>query len=136
LLVIPLGLAVWGANTLDHGALPTAGLADVIIIAAGIVLAIGLGALRGCTMAVYPREGVLWARSTGLTMAVWGASIAARVPLAVAAHVLGADVAASGAVLVVLLGLTLGAQNLIVYVRGASTGLPFAPRSRRARSTA
>lgn len=132
LLLLPLALVVWGANDLDHGGLP-AGAADVFLLVAGAVLAVALGLARGTTVELFTREGVLWCRSTLMTLAVWGASILARGLLLVGAHLLGARAVASSASLLLMLGLTLGAQSLTVYERGTRSGIAFAPDRRRRR---
>lgn len=130
LLLIPLALTLWGANNLDHAGLAGVRMSDALLLVAAAVLAVGLGVARGLTVMLFARDGVLWCRSTLATLGVWVVSIVARVALIVVAHLLGASLAASTASLLLMLGLTLGAQSLVVYARGVRSGIGFAPDRR------
>ncbi|GAC1343589.1 MAG: hypothetical protein NVSMB29_16440 [Candidatus Dormibacteria bacterium] len=131
LFLVPLGLALWGANDLDHSGLTAVSAADVLLLAASAVAAVGLGVARGATVALFSRGGALWYRSTLTTLAVWGVSIAARGLVLVGAHALGGRVTTSTGALLLMLGLTLGAQSVVVYARGTRSGIGFAPDRRR-----
>src|SRR5579859_2933865 len=125
-LVLPLAIAAYGAYLLRGVHL---GAIDVAFLALEAVLGFGVGALRGSTIALYVRDGVLWQRYRWSTLAVWVAAIALRVGLTVGGQLAGVHVAQSSLMLV--LGLSFVGEGLVVGQRAIRYGAPMAA-SRRA----
>ncbi len=125
-LVLPLAIAAYGAYLLRGAHL---GAGDVAFLALEAVLGFGVGALRGTTIALYVRDGVLWQRYRWSTLAVWVAAIALRVGMAVGGQLIGLHVPQASLMLV--LGLSFVGEGLVVGQRAIRHGAPIAP-SRRA----
>jgi hypothetical protein len=136
LIVPPLILVVIGAYALsevDFGATAHHAVVDGAVLAAGALVAVLGGILRGLTVKVYVQNGHVWYRYTLATIAVWAGLIVLRVGQSLAGHALGADQAVLTAGLLVILGLSFLGEAAIVGRRAIATGAPFAPRgSRRA----
>jgi hypothetical protein len=131
LVVLPLVLLVVGVLQL-RGVHATP-LDVAVLVVEGAAAAV-LGAVRGLTVQVYPRDGHLWYRYRPLTIVVWVASLLLRLGQVVAGHALGADTSVLGRALLPVLALTLLAEALVVGKRALATGVPFAPQgSRRGR---
>ncbi|MFG2003192.1 hypothetical protein ACGFNU_28930 [Spirillospora sp. NPDC048911] len=114
-----------GAGLLQGGLLDTAHpLVSALLLAAGLVSALGLGAVRATTVRVWRDEhGVLWRRGTAWTVVIWLASIAVRAGLIATGYALGVHGEAGG--LLLFLGLTLLVQNVVVGWRAREiTGTP------------
>jgi hypothetical protein len=124
--VLPLVLAVLGGVDIAH-ALPH-GLtgADVLFLVGGGLVAFAIGALRGTSVRIYPKDGVLWLRYRGITVAWWVASIAARFGLVAVAGSLGVSAGLSTNSILLVAGLNLLGEGVVALARGAATGVPFA----------
>jgi hypothetical protein len=108
--------------------------ADVLFLVGGGLAVLALGALRGTSVHVYQRDGVLWQRYQGITLAWWAAAIAARVGLMGLAGALGVSAGLSGTSILLAAGLNLFGEAAVVLARGAATGVPFAQGTARART--
>jgi hypothetical protein len=115
LLWVPLGLAYFGLPGLQRLD-PNAALAVFVLDAAA---AAGLGALRGLSFRVWrASDGSTWTQGSLLTLGLWAASIVVRVALlALGNLVLGVPPTSLGQGLLLLLAITLGAQNLVLWLR-------------------
>ena len=127
-LVLPLGLSVYGVVLLRGRHI---GLTDLVFLAVELVLAFGVGALRGTTIALYVRDGHLWQRYRWSTLAAWLGAIALRVGLAVGGHLAGVHIVTSSLLLV--LGVSLVAEALVVEQRARRHGAPILPGRRGVR---
>ncbi len=123
LLAIPLALGVVGLRDL-------AGLSDPALV--GIFLASAgldaiMGALRGLTFRVWTdAASAVWMRGTPLTLALWLLFAALRAAMAAAAISLGASSGSTMGAIPVLLAITFGAQNLVIWLRSQERGLAVA----------
>jgi hypothetical protein len=129
LLALPAIVVVAGGSQLSrvHGRLT---VLDVGLLAAEVVLGAAFGVARGATIQLYPRDGHLWYRYRPLTIALWIASIVARIGVVILAHRFGAGLASSATF--VLLGLSLLGEAAVVGIRARRTGVPLAPGRRAA----
>ncbi|MGW3227258.1 DUF1453 domain-containing protein [Kitasatospora sp. NPDC001095] len=118
--VVLTGLGVW-ALAQRHGL----GAADYGWIVAGAALGVALGAVRGATVRVYEREGVLWQRYTGWTFLVAALSLAVMAGFAALAAHFG--LAADARPVQLSIGVGFLGEALAVGLRGLSSGVPFAP---------
>ena len=113
-VLLPLGLAYFGAQglaLLDPGGWAMLGV--------NLSLGLGLGFARGTTLRVWVDErGEALVRGTGLTLALWLATFAARVVVGVAEYRFGLGSGSMGtAVMLLPISATLAAQSLVAYLR-------------------
>ncbi|RGD58344.1 DUF1453 domain-containing protein [Kitasatospora xanthocidica] len=123
--VVLTALGVW-ALAQKHGL----GTADYGWIAAGAGLGVALGAVRGATIRVYEREGVLWQRYAGRTFLVAAVSLALMAGFAALAAHFG--LAADARPIQLSIGVSFLGEALVVGFRALSSGTPFAPEKRGA----
>ncbi|MFL6072759.1 MAG: hypothetical protein ACJ73S_05110 [Mycobacteriales bacterium] len=128
MLIIPVVLAGIGIHQLAGGTI-TGGM--VSYLAVGSVVAAALGLVRGMTVAVYEKNGVVWMRYRPLTIVMWVLSAAVRGGMAMAARGAGVHVPAQTTIL--LAAVSLAAEAAMVAPKALATGATFAP-SRRGRS--
>ncbi|MFE4970873.1 DUF1453 domain-containing protein [Kitasatospora sp. NPDC056651] len=121
--VVLTGLGVW-AVAQRHGL----GAADYGWIMAGSVLGVALGAVRGATIRVYEREGVLWQRYTARTFLIAALSLAVMAGFAALAAHFG--LAADARPVQLSIGVGFLGEALVVGRRGLASGTPFAPERR------
>ncbi|MET8544714.1 DUF1453 domain-containing protein [Kitasatospora sp. NPDC004799] len=118
--VLLTGLGVWAVARRQG-----LGASDYGWIAAGAVLGVALGAVRGATIRVYEREGVLWQRYTGRTFLVAAVSLAVMAGFAALAARFG--LASDARPVQLSIGVGFLGEALVVGWRGISSGTPFAP---------
>ncbi len=129
--LIPLVLLGYGLYSLNG---VHVNAADWAVLAVEALIGLVAGVIRGITIKIYPRDGHLWMRYTPLTVAVWVATIAARIGVGVVGRELGA--ASTTATIMAMFGLTMLIETLVVRQRASAhtlaTGVPLAPgRPRR-----
>lgn len=129
LFAAPLILTGLGAWTLWKA--EGIGVADTVWVTAGALLGVSLGAVRGLTIQVFEREGVLWQRYTGRTFVVMAVSALISFGFGLLASRMGMHPQARPVQLSIGVGF-LG-EALAVGARGLMTGVPFAPESRDGR---
>jgi hypothetical protein len=132
LWLLPGILVVIGVTSLskvDHGHYTSTAVFYIVL---DLVTSLAAGAIRGCFVRVFDRDGVMWRQGSKVTMTLWVVSIAIRVIIALLASNAGVG-NVSDASLDVAFGLSLAAQNGVVAYRGVKQGLPFAVDVRRAR---
>jgi hypothetical protein len=120
MLMLPGVLTVIGLVQVS-GLAHKARAADLILLAAGVVLSAVLGVARGTTVAVFIRSGRPWLRYRPVTIGLWVATFAVRVALTTLAYVFGAAVAASGPAILLSIGATLLGESAMVVYRAFST---------------
>jgi hypothetical protein len=135
-LLIPAGLAVYGAVLLDRTSSQhhlTAASAALLTLSA--VASVGFGVFRGRTM-LFERDGELWERASWASLGIgWGGLLLARLGLIATAAAVGAALAASPTSIPLMLAITLAAQMLVVGGRARATGVTIS-LSRRTRRRA
>ncbi|MFD8480632.1 hypothetical protein [Kitasatospora sp. NPDC059673] len=120
--------SLWQRHELHHGLHHGLGPADWAWIAAGIVLGLATGALRGATVRVEARQGVLWQRYTGWTFLVAAGSLGVMAAFSLLAEHAGLPADARPVQLSIGVGF-LG-EAVAVGLRGLTSGIPFAPEHR------
>jgi hypothetical protein len=125
MLVIPVVLGALGIHQLA-GTPITGGM--VAYLAGGAVVAAALGLVRGATVAVYEKDGVVWMRYRPLTIAIWVLSVAVRGGMALVARGAGLHVPAETTML--LAAASLLAEAAVVAPKALATGASFAPSGR------
>ncbi|MFD8595730.1 DUF1453 domain-containing protein [Kitasatospora sp. NPDC059646] len=104
------------------------GPGDAAWIAAGTALGFATGALRGATVRVEPRDGVLWQRYTAWTFLVALLSLALMAGFSVLAE--HAGLPSDARPLQLSIGIGFLGEALVVGWRGVTSGVPFAPERR------
>ncbi|MFF0393347.1 DUF1453 domain-containing protein [Kitasatospora sp. NPDC004615] len=120
--------SLWQHHDLHHDLRHGLGAVDWAWIAAGLVLSLATGALRGATVRVEARQGVLWQRWTGWTFLVAAGSLAVMAGFSFLAEHSGLPADARPTQLSIGIGF-LG-EALTVGLRGLTSGIPFAPERR------
>ncbi|MBO3679145.1 hypothetical protein [Streptomyces sp. NEAU-YJ-81] len=126
LMLLPVVLTVIGIADLSrHDRHPTS--VDVVCLVIGALLAAGIGAAQGATIRLERRAGVLWARMPAVGLWLWALLVVTRVGMMAVAHVVDANVAASSATILLMLGVNRLGQALVLVPRVMSSGMVFAP---------
>ena len=113
-ILVALGLLQVGPNI-------TRTSLAVLLLAVGLILAVVLGVARGFAIKIWVgADGSFWRRGGALLAALWLVSLAAKAGLDYAGAAGGA--AFSGSAILMELGVTLAAQNLVVAVRSYGWG--------------
>ncbi|MER6046641.1 MULTISPECIES: CcdC protein domain-containing protein [unclassified Streptomyces] len=102
---------------------------DLTWIIAGAVLGAALGALRGATVQLVDKGGVLWQRYTGRTFLTLIGTLVATAGFNVLAVKMGMHENARP--LQLSIGLSFLGESLMVGHRGMTSGIPFAPARTR-----
>jgi hypothetical protein len=123
LIVLPLVLAVIGVVTLSKNGVHPTGTG----IAISAAIALGIGAGQGWSMILQSRAGALWGRMPLRGLWWWVALVASRLVMMAVAHGLDAQVAASTATILLILGINRVGQALVIAPRAMARSIPFAP---------
>ncbi len=127
-VLVVIGLAA--ISNVDHGNLSTTAITYLVL---DLVSSVALGALRGCFVKIFERDGLMWRQGGAITIALWIVAIGVRVVIAILASTAGVG-NVSDAALEVAFGVSLLAQNGVVALRGTRRGFQFAPDGTRRRS--
>ncbi|MEV4314617.1 hypothetical protein [Actinocrispum sp. NPDC049592] len=127
LVMVPLIMMVVGVVSAKD-VIGAAKPADLLMLGVDVILLIVLGAARGASVAVTERDGAAFQKGTKWTLVLWIATIAVRVGVIFADRALGLDSALTSASVVVTLGVTLAAQNWMIFERARRLGIPVASR--------
>ena len=131
LLVMPAFLSAYGLLQFTGSFRGLRGT-DVTLIAAGIAVSAGMGVLRGVSVSVFLRDGRPWMRYRLMTLALWAATVAVRLALAVVSNAIGVSAATRGPAILLSVGVTLLAEGAVITRRGLSRReLPWQARTRR-----
>jgi hypothetical protein len=126
LIVLPLALAAVGLANLN-AARP--GPLDLLIVCLSATSAVAIGLGQGRAMRLSERDGVLWGQLPPHGLWWWAALIGSRLLLGLLATLVGAHVAASGASILLVLGLNRLSQAGVVAMSAVRAGIPFAPET-------
>jgi hypothetical protein len=136
LLILPAILIVIGASEVSKAAPSGHSLTstDVTWLAVDLAVAVISGLARAATIRLFEQDGELWRQGTRVTVALWLASIAARVVIALLGSHHGAGKVLDDGLLLSF-GVSLIVQSAVILWRGQQTGIPFAVRDRDSRRT-
>ena len=132
LLLMPAVLSAYGL--LQFTGVSSRGLraVDVTLIAAGVAVSAAMGLVRGFSVTVFLRDGQPWMRYRPVTLALWAATVALRLAVAVISTGIGASAATRGPAILLSVGVTLLAEGAVVARRSLSVnGQQWQARSRR-----
>ena len=124
---LPLILTAIGGfetDSLTRGAHPiTISPADLTYLVAVSAVSIVLGLVRGSTIRITDRDGVLTQKYTGLTVGLWLGTVAIRLGLDVgASHAFGVSSAVTGTSILMMFGLSLLGESAAVAMRTGALG--------------
>ncbi|MFI9361835.1 DUF1453 domain-containing protein [Kitasatospora sp. NPDC053057] len=125
--VVLTGLGLWALSQ-QHGL----GVGGYVWVGVGAALGTAFGALRGATIRVYERDGVLWQRYTGWTFLAAAISLALMAGFAMLAEHNG--LASDARPVQLSIGVGFLGEALVVGYRALSSGIPFAPERRDSNS--
>ena len=122
-------IALAAISNVDHGVLSYTAVAYLAI---DVGSSLALGALRGCFIRVFERDGVLWRQGNITTVLLWVAAIGIRIVIGFFASNAGVgNVSVAG--LELALAASLLGQNVVVALRGSKQGIKFAEDASRHR---
>jgi hypothetical protein len=125
LALMPGILLVAGAY-LTFEALPGASGTEIDLLVADLAVLSLLGALRGMSTRLSTQDGYAFQKGTPLTLVLWLATIGARIGFVVLGGHLGAVGPLMSASVALTLGLSIGIQNAVAYLRAHRMGLRIA----------
>ncbi len=124
LFVMPVVLLVIGVVSLSS-AFGGASTGELAFLAMDCVVLIGLGLARGASIRLTRTAEGLYQKGTAATLCLWVLTIALRVGTAFASVALWPHGTLSRATLALTVGLTIAAQNAMIYRRSLSLHIPF-----------
>jgi hypothetical protein len=123
--VILLGLGVVSLSSVVH----TASTGELAFLALEAVVVLGFGLARGATVRLTRTDQGLYQKGTAATLILWLLTIALRIGTSFAAAALWPGSAVSRAAIMLTIGITIGAQNAMVYRRALAMNVPLATQS-------
>lgn len=121
LVVLPLVLAVLGLYNLSHKPPSTGAALTALVIS--LVSAVMLGLARGASMRVWQESATILRQGVALTLALWILSFAVRLGIGALAQRAGVAQSVTLGELPLFLGVTLAAQNGVIWQRAQTLGL-------------
>ncbi|MGW7680436.1 hypothetical protein ACWGID_06830 [Kribbella sp. NPDC054772] len=125
LFLMPGILLCYGLLTI-WSAIHTATTGQLAFLALDCVLLIGFGIARGASIRLTQTDEGLFQKGTAATLVLWLVTIALRVGTSFAAAALWPHNTFSQATLVLTVGVTIAAQNAMIYRRSQALNIPFA----------
>ncbi|MGZ0147897.1 hypothetical protein ACXJJ3_12575 [Kribbella sp. WER1] len=131
-LVTPKGLALMPAILLGVGLLSLSSVAhlatagELAFLALECVVLLGLGFARGATIRLSTTDRGLFQKGTAATLVLWLVTIGLRIGTTIAAAALWPHSPVGQATIALTIGLTIGAQNAMVYRRALAMNAPLA----------
>jgi len=120
--MILLALGVLSVSTALNGA----STGELAFLGLDCAVLIGLGMARGASIRLTRQADGLFQKGTAATLTLWLLTIALRVGAAFASTALWPDGVLNRAALALTIGLTIAAQNAMIYRRAANLHIPFA----------
>ncbi|HZX04194.1 hypothetical protein [Kribbella sp.] len=134
-LVTPKSLALMPAILLGIGVLSLASVAhlattgELAFLALDCVVLFGLGIARGASIRLANTDRGLWQKGTTATLLLWIVTIGLRIGTAVASAALWPHSPVGQATIALTVGVTIAAQNAMVYRRALAMNAPLAAQS-------
>jgi hypothetical protein len=125
LVLMPAILIVVGLGS-AASALTLARPGEILFFLVDAVIVLALGVARGATTRLSLRDGGLFQKGTALTLVLWLATIAVRVGAGFIGQSIGVAGTLTTASLLLLFGVTIAAQNAVIYLRAQQQRLPLA----------
>jgi hypothetical protein len=125
-VLLPVILTVVGIAELNGNGKQLRPVDVACLVIGGLVVA-AIGAAQGATLRLEARDGALWGQLPINGLWLWLVLVGSRVLMTLIADGVDAKVAASGATILLMLGINRLAQAAVVVPRAMSAGIPFAP---------
>jgi len=113
-------------------ALPGSSGTEIGLLVADLAVLVVLGVLRGNSVAVSQRAGFAFQKGGATTLVLWIVTIAVRVGFIVLGTGMHAAGALTSASIWLTVGLSIGVQNAVIFLRVQKLGLPVAADRRQA----
>ena len=123
LIVIGLGGAAAAVSVAQPG--------ELLFFLVDAAIVVGLGLARGTTTRLTMRDGNLFQKGTPVTIVLWLTTIAVRVGAGFLGHAIGVEGGLTAATALLLFGITIAAQNAMIYFRAQQQRLPLATAAPR-----
>jgi hypothetical protein len=122
LVIFPLILAVFGFINLQKQ--PPDSVAGAVALAASVLTALLFGIARGQTTQIWRAGNVVMRKGTTVTLLLWIVAIVVRIVIGGAARRAGVALSVTAGEIPLFLGITLAAQNAVIWQRrqAAETG--------------
>lgn len=121
LVVFPVVLALLGIVNLDKH--PPDSTAATVALVASVATAIVFGVARGATIQIWRANATPMRKGTTATLVLWVVGITLRIAIGIAAGRAGVPTSVSTGELPLFLGITLGAQNALIWMRGQEAAI-------------
>ncbi|MEV5965240.1 hypothetical protein AB0L70_25955 [Kribbella sp. NPDC051952] len=125
LVLMPTILLLIGLLSVSS-AVHTATSGELAFLVLDCVILVGLGLARGTSVRLSQTPDGLYQKGTGATLALWLITIGLRIGGAFASAAIWPHGALSHASIVLTIGLTIGAQNAMIYRRALGMNIPLA----------
>jgi hypothetical protein len=122
LVVVPLFLGFMGVTNLNNHVPDST--AATTALGASVVTALLFGVARGITTHVWRADGALLRKGTTVTLALWLMGIVVRIAIGVVARREGVPLSVTTGEIPLFLGITLAAQNILIWIRAQETPEP------------
>ncbi|NUR95597.1 MAG: hypothetical protein HOV67_10090 [Kribbellaceae bacterium] len=129
LFLMPVILLAFGVLSLSS-VVHTATTGELAFLVLEAVVLVGFGLARGATVRLTPTAEGLFQKGTAATLVLWLLTIGLRIGTSVAAAALWPHSPVGQASIALTIGLTIGAQNAMVYRRALAMNV--APAGQRA----
>lgn len=121
LILIPAFLALLGFANVQKR--PPDSTAADLALAVSVLIALVFGVGRGVTVQVWRANGVPMRKGTALTLVLWVVGLALRIVVGLVAGHSGVPSSVTEGELPLFLGITLAAQNVLIWQRGQDATL-------------
>jgi hypothetical protein len=125
LMLMPAILVGLGALSLAP-LLHTASTGELAFLLLEAVVLVGLGVARGASVRLTNTDKGLWQKGTSATLVLWLLTIGLRVGTTFAGAALWPHSTIGQATIALTIGITIGAQNAMVYRRALAMNVPLA----------
>lgn len=130
LVTLPLILTVIGVVA-AFNAVPGSSPAELGLLAVDLVVLAGLGVLRSTSTTLTERDGTTFQKGSAITVVLWVLTVATRFGLVALGAALGITGPLTSASIMVTLGVSIGVQNAVTYLRIQQRRLPLAAEQRK-----
>jgi len=127
LVTLPLILTVLGAVAAVQ-ALPGTSAGELGLFAVDVLVLAGIGVLRSTSTRLSERDGTTFQKGSMLTIGLWVLTVAVRVGFVALATALGVSGPLTTGSILFTVGVTIGVQNAVTYLRIQQRSLPLSGR--------
>ena len=116
LVILPVFLCLVGISNLQRH--PPDSVAIGVALGISVLTALIFGVARGLTTQIWRSGSVAMRKGTATTLILWVVAILVRIVIGLVARRAGVPVSVTTGEIPVFLGITLAAQNVVIWIRG------------------